>query len=144
MIRQHQETIEVRSSRRGMMEITSLVEPVVASSGVRSGLCVVFVRHTSASLVIQENADRSARHDLETFLERLAPEDDPAYTHTLEGSDDMPAHLRSALTSTSESIPVVDGRLALGTWQGLYLFEHRDRRTARSLVIQVMGESKAG
>ncbi len=140
MIRQYQDTIEVPCQRRGMMEITGWVEPVVAASEIRTGLCLVFVRHTSASLVIQENADRSARHDLESFFERLAPENDPAYTHTLEGTDDMPAHLRSALTSTSESIPVVGGRLGLGRWQGLYLFEHRDRRSARSLIIQIMGE----
>ncbi len=103
-------------------------------------MCTVFVQHTSASLVIQENADPSARRDLEVFLRRLAPEGDPAYTHTAEGEDDMPAHLRAALTSTSETIPVVDGRLGLGTWQGLFLWEHRSRAPGRRLVVHISGE----
>ena len=109
-------------------------------SGVACGLCHLFVQHTSASLLIQENADPSARADLETYFARLAPHDEPWYTHTAEGSDDMPAHLRAALTQTSEQIPVVEGRLGLGTWQGLYLFEHRDRSGTRRIVVTVQGD----
>src|SRR5262245_36774211 len=107
----------------GLHEITGEVSRVVRESGVKTGLCHVFVRHTSASLLIQENADPSARRDLEESFRRLAPENAPHYTHTAEGDDDMPSHIRAALTSTSETIPIVEGALALGTWQGLYLFE---------------------
>lgn len=110
---------------------------LVRESGLREGLCTVFVQHTSASLVIQENADPSAKRDLEAFLARLAPEGDPRYTHTTEGSDDMPAHLRAALTATSLSIPIQDGRLALGTWQGVFLWEHRRGAGERSVVVHV-------
>jgi len=102
-------------------------------------MCHVFVRHTSCSLCIQENADPSARHDLERWLERLAPEGDPRYTHTAEGPDDMPSHLRALVTRTSEAIPVADGRLALGTWQGIYLCEHRARPHRRTLLVHVIG-----
>jgi secondary thiamine-phosphate synthase enzyme len=136
----HQETIQVASRGRGLIEVTSEVHRVVHESGVQTGLCVVYCRHTSCSLVIQENADPSARRDLETWFERLAPEGDPRYTHTAEGPDDMPSHLRSAVTSTSESIPVVDGQLAFGTWQGLFLAEHRSRPHKRSLVVHVQGD----
>ena len=111
-----------------------------AASGVREGLCTVFLRHTSASLVIQENADPSAARDLETFLCRLVPEGDPLWTHTAEGPDDMPSHVKAALTATSIGIPVVETRLALGTWQGIYLWEHRRRRQtgyARRVVVHV-------
>jgi secondary thiamine-phosphate synthase enzyme len=121
----------------GLHEFTARVAEVVAAAGVREGLCTVFVRHTSASLLIQENADPSARHDLEQWLARLVPENDPLYTHTLEGADDMPAHIRAALTATSLSIPVLGGRLALGSWQGIYLWEHRHRGGARSVVVHV-------
>jgi secondary thiamine-phosphate synthase enzyme len=124
----------------GLHEFTSEVESFVRASGVETGLCHVFVRHTSASLVIQENADPSARRDLEESFRRLAPENAPHYTHTAEGPDDMPSHIRAALTSTSETIPVVGGRLALGTWQGLYLFEHRVRPGRRRVVVTVTGE----
>ena len=110
---------------------------MVAESGLAEGLCTVFIRHTSASLTIQENADPSARHDLERWLERLAPEGDPAYTHTVEGPDDMPSHLRAAVTATSLGIPIVDGRLALGTWQGIFLWEHRRSRRSREVVVHV-------
>ena len=113
------------SAKPGLHEFTAALAGVVRESGVREGLCTVFVQHTSASLVIQENADPSARRDLEAFLARLAPEGDGRYTHTTEGPDDMPAHLRAALTATSLSIPILDGRLALGTWQGVFLWEHR-------------------
>lgn len=136
---QSQNSLQVRAQRQGMHEITSEVAEVVSDSGVAVGLCVVFVRHTSASLVIQENADPSARTDLEDYLQRIAPEGDPHYRHTAEGSDDMPAHLRSALTSTSETIPVRDGRLLLGTWQGIYLCEHRRRPSVREVVVHVQG-----
>jgi secondary thiamine-phosphate synthase enzyme len=134
-----QREIRIRTPGAGLHEITDAVAAVVAESGVSAGLCHVFVRHTSASLVVQENADPSARRDLEESFRRLAPEDQPWYTHTAEGPDDMPSHVRAALTSTSETIPVTDGRLALGTWQGLYLFEHRARPHERRLAITVAG-----
>ena len=111
----------------------------MASTGVQSGLLTVFVQHTSASLIIQENADPDVVLDLADYFERLAPEDDSRYRHTTEGSDDMPAHIRSALTQTSLSIPVIDGRMALGTWQGIYLFEHRSAPFRRSVLLQVLG-----
>ncbi|MDF1699789.1 MAG: secondary thiamine-phosphate synthase enzyme YjbQ [Planctomycetota bacterium] len=136
----HQDSLVVPTTGRGLVEVSAQVARIVAASGVRTGLCVVFCRHTSCSLVIQENADPSARRDLETWLERLAPEGDPRYTHTCEGPDDMPAHLRAAVTKTSESIPVSDGRLVLGTWQGLFLAEHRARPHQRTLVVHVQGE----
>jgi secondary thiamine-phosphate synthase enzyme len=121
----------------GLHEITSLIDGVVQESAVREGLCTVFIRHTSASLVIQENADPSARTDLERWLERLVPEGDPLYTHTAEGPDDMPAHLKAMLTATSLSIPVLDGHLGLGTWQGIFLWEHRRHRGRREILIHV-------
>ncbi|RKY17877.1 MAG: YjbQ family protein [Planctomycetota bacterium] len=137
---QHQRLIEVETSGRGLTELTAEVAAVVADSGVVTGLALVFCQHTSCSLVIQENADPSARADLLAWLGRLAPDGDPAHTHTAEGPDDMPAHLRAAVTSTSETIPVVDGRLALGTWQGLFLAEHRHAPHRRRLVLHVSGE----
>jgi secondary thiamine-phosphate synthase enzyme len=130
-------TLTITVPGPGLHEITPAVAQVVAKSGVEEGLCTVFIRHTSASLTIQENADPSARHDLERWLERLAPEDDPLYTHTAEGSDDMPSHLRSAVTATSLGIPILDGRLALGTWQGIFLWEHRRARHSREIVVHV-------
>lgn len=127
-------------SRRGLIEITPSVLRVVQGSGVSDGLCTVFLRHTSASLVIQENADPSVRRDLEAFLNRLVPEGDRVYTHTLEGDDDMPAHVKAALTRTSEQIPIRGGTLVLGTWQGIYLWEHRSGRHHREVVVHVLGE----
>jgi secondary thiamine-phosphate synthase enzyme len=121
----------------GLHEITDRVARAVAGSGVGDGLCTLFIQHTSASLVIQENADPSARRDLERWFERLVPEGDPLYTHTAEGPDDMPSHVKAALTATSIAIPVVDGRLALGTWQGIFLWEHRRRPRTRTLVVHV-------
>ena len=121
----------------GLHEITREIEAVVAEAGLAEGVCHVFVRHTSASLVIQENADPSARRDLEAFFRRLVPEGDPLFTHTLEGPDDMPAHVRAALTATSVSVPIAGGALALGTWQGIYLFEHRRRGGRRQVVVHV-------
>ena len=135
----HQESITVATPGRGLHEVSAQVAAVVARAGLRTGLCVVFCRHTSCSLLIQENADPSARRDLEAWLERLAPEGDPRYTHTAEGPDDMPSHLRAAVTKTSETIPVVDGALALGTWQGIFLAEHRARPHRRTLVVHVQG-----
>ena len=123
----------------GLHEITRELEQLVREFGSREGLCTVFVRHTSASLVIQENADPSARRDLEAFLARLVPEGDPLYRHVTEGADDMPAHVRAALTATSLSIPIQDGALALGTWQGVFLWEHRRQPSPRSLVVHLGG-----
>ena len=136
----HQREILLRPARAGLHDFTAEVEAFVRESGVRRGLCHVFIRHTSASLVIQENADPSARHDLEVAIARLAPENVPGTTHTAEGPDDMPSHVRSALTSTSETIPIADGRLGLGTWQGLYLFEHRRRPGTRRVLVTISGE----
>ena len=131
------EALEVESPGQGLHEITPDVQAAVIGAGVAEGLCTLFVQHTSASLVIQENADPSARRDLERWLSRLVPEDDPLYTHTLEGSDDMPAHIKSALTATSLSVPVQGGRLALGTWQGIYLWEHRRAAGTRRVLIHI-------
>jgi secondary thiamine-phosphate synthase enzyme len=122
---------------KGLHEITAEVHSVVAGSGVPEGLCTLFLQHTSASLVIQENADPSARRDLERWLNRLVPEDDPLYTHTAEGPDDMPAHVKAALTATSLSIPILDGALGLGRWQGFYLWEHRRFSSHRHLLVHV-------
>ena len=129
--------LSIRTPGQGLHEITDQIQAVVAEAGVGEGLCTVFIRHTSASLTIQENADPSAHHDLEAWLNRLVREDDPLYTHTAEGPDDMPSHIKAALTATTLSVPIVDGRLALGTWQGIYLWEHRCRDHTRSLVVHV-------
>jgi len=129
--------IVVRATRQGLHEFTRQVEPLIAESGVADGLCTLFIRHTSASLLIQENADPSARADLERWLNRLVPERDPLYTHTDEGPDDMPSHVKAALTQTSLSIPVLRSRLALGTWQGIYLWEHRVKPSDRRIVVHV-------
>lgn len=129
--------LTIQSTGQGLIDITSNVEEVVLASGIAEGLCTVFVQHTSASLVIQENADPSARRDLEAWLGRLVPEGDPLFTHTAEGPDDMPAHVKSALTATSLGVPVASGRLALGTWQGIYLWEHRHRGGVRRVLVHV-------
>ncbi len=131
------ERIEIGTRGQGLHPITDLVARVVAASGIDEGLCTVMIQHTSASLTIQENADPSARRDLEAWLGRLVREDDPHFTHTLEGPDDMPSHIRAALTSTTLSIPVVEGALALGTWQGIYLWEHRRAPHRRRCVVHV-------
>ena len=131
--------VEVRTGGKGLHEITREVQGAVRESGLRDGLCTVMIQHTSASLTIQENADPSARHDLEGWLERHVPENDPHFTHTAEGPDDMPSHIRAALTSTTLSIPVEGGRLALGTWQGIYVWEHRRRGSRRRCVIHLGG-----
>ena len=138
-MRVHQELLEIRTPGRGFVNISGEVAEIVEKSGLRAALCTVFVQHTSASLVIQENADPAVRRDLASWIEELAPES-RQWEHDDEGADDMPAHARSALTSTSEVIPIVDGRLALGTWQGLYLWEHRARPQVRRLVVHLQGE----
>jgi secondary thiamine-phosphate synthase enzyme len=129
--------IEIRTRGKGLHEITIEVQDVVSDNSLVDGLCTVMIQHTSASLTIQENADPSARRDLEAWLDRHVPEGDPHFTHTLEGPDDMPSHIKAALTSTTLSIPVVDGRLALGTWQGIYLWEHRERGSRRRCVVHL-------
>jgi len=129
--------LSVRAAGRGLHEITREVRSAVAECGVDEGLCTIFLRHTSASLVIQENADPSARRDLEAWLDRLVPERDPLYTHTAEGPDDMPSHIKAALTATSLAVPIVGGELGLGTWQGIFLWEHRDRPGPRQILVHV-------
>ncbi len=125
----------IQTRGQGLHDFTREVVSRVRQSGIDEGLCTLFVQHTCASLLIQENADPSARHDLENWLNRLVKEGDPLYTHTLEGADDMPAHIKSALTNTSLTIPVVGGELALGTWQGIYLWEHRRHGGRRTVVM---------
>jgi secondary thiamine-phosphate synthase enzyme len=133
--------LHVETRGKGLYEITDRIVRWVGEQGVRSGLLTVFIQHTSASLTIQENADPDVVHDLNQFFDRLAPEDNRLYRHTVEGPDDMPAHIRAALTLTQLSIPVVEGRMALGTWQGVYVFEHRSRAHRRSVVLHLLGES---
>jgi secondary thiamine-phosphate synthase enzyme len=130
-------SLSVRTPGQGLHEVTTQVAALVGQAGVDDGLCTLFVRHTSASLVIQENADPTAKRDLERWLNRLVPEGDSFYQHDAEGPDDMPAHIKAALTATSLSIPVVRGKLALGTWQGIYLWEHRRRGGERELLVHV-------
>ena len=132
-----QETLTLEPAGAGLHEVTDQVAAAVARAGVAEGLCTIFLQHTSASLTVQENADPSARRDLENWLERLVPEGDPLFTHTAEGPDDMPSHVKAALTATSLSIPIVAGRLGLGTWQGIFLWEHRRRPRPRRLVVHV-------
>ena len=135
------ELLTVRTRGRGTLEITAEIERVVRASGVRLGVCHVFLQHTSASLVLCENADPSVRRDLETLLRRLAPDGDPAWTHDSEGADDMAAHARTVLTTSELTLPVGEGRLLLGTWQGVYLWEHRAAPHTRRLVVTVHGEA---
>ena len=129
--------LSVRTPGQGLHEVTQQVAALVRQAGVEQGLCTLFIRHTSASLLIQENADPTAKQDLERWLDRLVPEGDPSYRHDAEGPDDMPAHIKAALTATSLSIPVVHGKLGLGTWQGIYLWEHRRRGGERELLVHV-------
>jgi secondary thiamine-phosphate synthase enzyme len=129
--------LTVETSGQGLREITRDVQTAVSQSGLEEGLCTLFLCHTSASLIVQENADPSAKRDLERWLNRLVPEGDPFYSHDTEGPDDMPSHIKAALTQTSICIPVSGGRLALGTWQGIYLWEHRRRGSARELVLHL-------
>jgi secondary thiamine-phosphate synthase enzyme len=132
--------LQIQTRGKGLYEFTRDVERWVASQGISTGLLTVFVKHTSASLLIQENADPDVAHDLNRFFEKLAPEDTRLYRHTIEGPDDMPAHIRSALTQTHLSVPLSGGRLALGAWQGIYLFEHRDAPHRRSVALHLIGE----
>lgn len=136
----HSEEFSIQTSGKGTYEITREVARIVDEAGVATGTVTVFVRHTSASLVIMENADPSARRDLEAFFDHLVPEDTPYFVHTYEGADDMPSHIRMALTRSSEVIPVIGGRMSLGTWQGIFLFEHRRAAHHRMLSVVVQGE----
>ncbi|HEY9887062.1 MAG TPA: secondary thiamine-phosphate synthase enzyme YjbQ [Candidatus Obscuribacterales bacterium] len=134
----YQKVLDISTRGKSLLRFTSQVQGVVSEAGITTGLCTVFIRHTSASLIIQENADPDVLVDLETFLSQLVPEG-ARYVHSTEGPDDMPAHIRSVLTSTSETIPIVQGRLALGTWQGIYLWEHRSRSHTREVVVHLVG-----
>jgi secondary thiamine-phosphate synthase enzyme len=134
-----QGSLEIRTNPKSFLDITSRVQDFVAKSNIQNGVCHLFIKHTSASLVIQENYDPSVRQDFETIFSNLAPEDFP-YVHNMEGKDDMPAHIRSALTSTSETIPVVNCKLSLGTWQGIYVWEHRDHTHSRKVMVSMVGE----
>ena len=135
----YQKTLEINTSPKSFLDITKNVQALVSESGLDNGVCSLFIKHTSASLVIQENYDPSVRQDFETIFSKLVPEDFP-YFHNMEGKDDMPAHIRSALTSTSESIPVVNGKLSLGTWQGIYIWEHRHHRHIRKVTFSLVGD----
>lgn len=139
-MRQSTDSFEFLTQRQGLSEITDAVAEWVARQGIAEGLLTLFCRHTSASLLIQENAAPEVRSDLEAFFARIAPEDPNRYAHDDEGPDDMPAHLRVALTQVQLSIPIIDGKLALGTWQGIYLFEHRRRPHRRSIAAHIIGE----
>jgi secondary thiamine-phosphate synthase enzyme len=136
----HRKQLTIATRGRGTIEITDQVQQVVADSGVRIGLCHLFIEHTSASLIVCENADPTVRRDLERFVARLVPDGDPEFVHTLEGPDDMPAHIRSILTQVSLTVPVEDERCLLGTWQGVFLWEHRTHPHRRRITITVMGE----
>ena len=134
-----QDSLEFHTNPKSFLDITRQVQDFVAESNIQNGVCHLFIKHTSASLVIQENYDPSVRQDFETIFSNLAPEDFP-YVHNMEGKDDMPAHIRSALTSTSETIPVVSGKLSLGTWQGIYIWEHRAQTHSRKVIVSMVGE----
>ncbi len=135
----YQKTLEINTSPKSFLDITKNVQALVSESGLDNGVCSLFIKHTSASLVIQENYDPSVRQDFETIFSKLVPENFP-YVHNMEGKDDMPAHIRSALTSTSETVPIVNGNLSLGTWQGIYLWEHRDQTHNRKVMVSMVGE----
>lgn len=135
----YQKTLTIRTRGKSLQKITSQIQAIVAESGIQTGLCHLFLRHTSASLIIQENADPDVLVDLENFLAKLVPEG-RHYVHSTEGPDDMPAHIRTVLTKTSEQIPIAQGRLLTGTWQGIYVWEHRQMAHHRELVVHVMGD----
>ena len=135
----YQKTLEINTSSKAFLDITKKVQAIISESDLKNGICSLFIKHTSASLVIQENYDPSVRQDFETIFSKLVPEDFP-YVHNMEGKDDMPAHVRSALTSTSESIPFVNSKLSLGTWQGIYIWEHRDQTHNRKVIVSMVGE----
>lgn len=136
----HTAELSIRTRGKGTYEISDEIARIVADSGIKSGQVTVLLRHTSASLILMENADPSARRDLERWFDRLVREDDPDFIHTLEGPDDMPSHIRMVLTRSSEVIPVHHGRMTLGTWQGIFIFEHRRQPHQRSIAVTVMGE----
>ena len=136
----HQDSFEVDTAGRGTYDVTREIGRIVAEAGITTGLCHVFIHHTSASLMICENADPAVRRDLETFMVRTVPDGDPMFTHTTEGPDDMPAHVRSVLTQSMLSVPVTQGRCALGTWQGVYVWEHRHSGFRRRVTVTVQGE----
>ena len=139
-MRIHHDQLEVRTNGKGLYEITDEVQSKVDKCGVKSGTLTVFVQHTSCSVIIMENADPTARHDLEEFFNRLVPEDLDYFTHGSEGKDDMPSHIRMVLTRTSETVPLVDGKMQLGTWQGIFLFEHRRAGHRRKVSVTIIGE----
>jgi secondary thiamine-phosphate synthase enzyme len=139
-MRQHQQEIEVPTYGQKLFDITEAVSGIVRQSRISTGVAHLFCRHTSASLIINENADPDVRHDLEAFIKRLVPDGDPAFIHTMEGPDDMSAHIKTALTATSLNVPVSGGRLALGTWQGIFVFEHRVSPHRRKVMVHVVGE----
>jgi secondary thiamine-phosphate synthase enzyme len=139
-MRTHSAKLQIRTKGKGTHEITDQIESAVAESRIKTGTATVFIQHTSASLVIFENADRSARVDLEEYFERLVPENTDYFTHTAEGPDDSTSHIRMVLTRSSEVIPIADGQLQLGTWQGIFLFEHRRSPHLRRVIVSVLGE----
>jgi secondary thiamine-phosphate synthase enzyme len=136
----HHDQLEIRTNGKGLYEITREVQSKIDKCGVRNGTATVFVQHTSCSVIIMENADPTARRDLEEFFDRLVPEDADYFTHSSEGSDDMPSHIRMVLTRTSETVPIVDRQMQLGTWQGIFLFEHRRAPHRRKVFVTVIGE----
>lgn len=137
---QYQQFIKIKTTGKSLAKITPNIQSIVADSGIKTGLCTIFLRHTSASLIIQENADPDVLKDLANFFAKLVPEDGKSYIHDAEGADDMPAHIRTVLTKTSEQIPIAQGRLLLGTWQGIYLWEHRQQGHYREIVVQIIGD----
>jgi len=139
-MRQHQETLDIRTNGQHLVEFTEEAARIVEAAGITTGLAHIFCRHTSASLLIQENADPDVQGDLVAFFKRLVPDGDPLFAHQSEGPDDMAAHVKSALTQTTLAVPIADGRMMLGTWQGIYLFEHRRRPHTRQVVVHVLGE----
>ena len=136
----HHEKVEIRTNGKGTYEITDNIQGKIDKCGLRSGTVTIFVQHTSCSVIVMENADPTARRDLEEFFERLVPEDADYFTHGSEGSDDMPSHIRMVLTRTSETVPIVDGKMQLGTWQGIFLFEHRRASHHRKVALTIIGE----
>jgi secondary thiamine-phosphate synthase enzyme len=141
MMKQYQKAIALKTTGKSLHNISQKIEQIVSESGINIGLCVIFLRHTSASLIIQENADPDVLKDLSNFFAQLVPEDSMRYIHSTEGLDDMPAHIRSVLTNTSEQIPINNNRLVLGTWQGIYLWEHRRRSHHREIVVHITGDN---
>ena len=139
-MKNYQQVLQIKTTGKGLREITQEIRDVVYDSNITSGICNLFVRHTSASLIIQENADPDVQRDLEYFLGKLVPQTDLRYTHTVEGPDDMPSHIRSMLTNTSEQIPLYEGEMLLGTWQGIFLWEHRTLGHSRNVVVNISGD----